>query len=157
MNTRYGRIGLVLLILVTALVALFQVKGVPGGNATASTTATTGAYPIVDTGQGTCYDDAAAIACPAEGEAFYGQDAQVAGNAPSYTDNDGLSASSGQAGTVTDNVTGLMWSQSPDLNGDGTIGIEDKLTYEEALAGAETFALGGYDDWRLPTIKELYS
>lgn len=156
MNIRYGRIGIVLLILVAALVALFQVKGVPGGIATASTTVTTRTYPIVDTGQDTCYDDATAITCPAEGEAFYGQDAQFTGNAPSYTDN-GSSASSGQAGTVTDNVTGLMWSQSPDLNGDGTIDIEDKLTYEEALASAETFALGGYDDWRLPTIKELYS
>ena len=27
-------------------------------------------YPIVDTGQGTCYDDSGAITCPAEGEAF---------------------------------------------------------------------------------------
>ena len=49
-------------------------------------------YPIVDTGQGTCYDNSELIDCPAEGEAFYGQDAQYTGNEPSYTDNgDGTS------------------------------------------------------------------
>jgi hypothetical protein len=106
-------------------------------------------YPIVDTGQGTCYDNTQAIPCPAAGEAFYGQDAHFIGNAPSYYDHGD--------GTVTDTVTGLMWSQSPDLTGDGAINAEDKLTYAEALAGAETFELGGYDDWRLPTTKELYS
>ena len=33
-------------------------------------------YPIVDTNQGTCYNNRELIDCPAEGEAFYGQDAQ---------------------------------------------------------------------------------
>lgn len=106
-------------------------------------------YPLVDTNQGTCYDHQQAIPCPGEGTAYYGQDAQYAGAQPSYTDNGD--------GTVTDNVTGLMWSQTPDLNGDGTINAADKLGYADALAGAETFALAGYTDWRLPTIKELYS
>lgn len=60
-------------------------------------------------------------------------------------------------GTVTDNVTGLIWESSADLNGDGVINTDDKLTYEKALAGASTCKTGGYTDWRLPTIKELYS
>ncbi len=68
-------------------------------------------YPIVDTGQSTCYDNSGVIDCPAEGEAFYGQDAQYSGNAPSYTDNGDPFTGSGQAGTVTDNVTGLVWQQ----------------------------------------------
>jgi hypothetical protein len=42
-------------------------------------------------------------------------------------------------------------------NGDGEIKAVDKLSYAAAVAGAETLALGGYDDWRLATIKELYS
>ena len=109
---------------------------------------------MVDTGQSACYDaSGAAAACPAEGEALLGQgawqDAQFSGNTPSYTDNGD--------GTISDNVTGLMWQQSPDTNGDGMINATDKLTFAEAVAGASTLTLGGYSDWRLPTIKELYS
>jgi hypothetical protein len=51
-------------------------------------------------------------------------------------------------GTVTDNATGLMWSQ--DDNG-------EMLYWEDALAYAEASELAGYDDWRLPNIKELQS
>jgi len=109
----------------------------------------TGSYPIVDTGQTATYDASSPIPAPAPGEAFYGQDAQYDGNAPSYTDN--------ADGTVTDNVTGLMWTQSLDLNGDGEINVSDKLSYANALASAASVTVGGYDDWRLPTIKELYS
>jgi hypothetical protein len=58
---------------------------------------------------------------------------------------------------VTDNVTGLMWQQSPDTDGDGNIDAADKLSYDAAVAVAGTLNLGGYTDWRLPTIKELYS
>ena len=46
---------------------------------------------------------------------------------------------------------------SPDRNGDGVIDADDKLTYAEAVANASALTLGGYTDWRLPTIKELYS
>jgi len=107
-------------------------------------------YAVVDTGQATCYDGSGAeITCPAAGEPFYGQDAQHTGNVPSFTDNGD--------GTVTDNVTGLMWQQSPDTDGDGDIDADDKLSYDEAVARASTLKLGGYTDWRLPTIKELYS
>ncbi|MFN2148387.1 MAG: DUF1566 domain-containing protein [Anaerolineales bacterium] len=107
-------------------------------------------YPVVDTGQGRCYDNlGSVIVCPIESQALFGQDAQYQHKPPDYTDNGD--------GTILDNVTGLMWSGSPDLNGDGRIDAADKLSYEEALAGAETFRLAGYRDWRLPSIKELYS
>jgi hypothetical protein len=112
-----------------------------------------GAYPVVDTGQITCYGNSAAIACPVEGAAFYGQDAQYSGDAPSY-------ALSGDGLTVYDNVTGLIWQRSPDTDGDGDIDIDDKLTWAQAQAYPATLnaeSYGGYDDWRLPTIKELYS
>lgn len=113
----------------------------------------TGAYPIVDTGQTACYDESVAITCPAEGEALHGQDAQYDGNALSY-------ALSGDGLTVFDNLTGLTWQRSPDTDDDGDIDVNDNFTWTEAQSypatlNAESF--GGCDDWRLPTIKELYS
>ena len=96
-------------------------------------------YFVVDTGQDKCYDNSHEIVCPQSGEAFYGQEAQYQGVQPAYQDNGD--------GTVTDINTGLMWQQTPG----------DKVTYDEAVSGAENFNLAGYDDWRMPTIKELYS
>ena len=106
-------------------------------------------YPIVDTGQKKFYNNTNEVSEPSNGGSFYGQDAQYNGDQPSYTDNGD--------GTVTDNVTGLMWQKSPDLNGDSIINYDDKLTYNEALEKADSFNLAGYTDWRLPKIKELYS
>lgn len=98
------------------------------------------AYTVADTGQTLCYDASTEIACPLEGQPFYGQDAQYDSVQPAYRDNGD--------GTITDLNTGLTWQKSPDLG---------KSTYAEALAGADSLDLAGYDDWRLPTIKELYS
>jgi hypothetical protein len=106
-------------------------------------------YPIVGTGQNKCYDTIKAISPPHKGSAFYGQDAQNNSQKASYQDNGD--------GTITDNVTGLIWQKSPDFNNDGKINSYDKKTYSDALKDADTFKLGGYSDWRLPTIKELYS
>ena len=107
------------------------------------------AFPVVDTGQETFYNSSAAMTTPSVGAPFYGQDATYTGNAPSYTDNGD--------GTITDNVTGLMWVKSPDMDGDGDIDYSDKMSYYEAIAAADTFSLAGYSDWRLPSIKEMYS
>jgi hypothetical protein len=96
-------------------------------------------YPIVSTNQTEFYSDVAKISAPTEGEDFYGQDASYLGNTPSYTDNGD--------GTITDNVTGLMWEQD----------MGDKITYNEAFTKAESSALAGNNDWRVPTIKEIYS
>ena len=97
------------------------------------------AYTVVDTSQTVFYDNSREIAAPSANEPFYGQDAQYDGNQPSYKDNGD--------GTVTDLNTGLTWQQDPG----------DKMTFDDAVAGADAFSLAGYDDWRLPTIKELYS
>jgi hypothetical protein len=62
--------------------------------------------------------------------------------------------------TVHDNVTGLTWQRSPDTDGNDVLGAADKLTMidAEALpARLNAAQFGGFNDWRLPTIKELYS
>ncbi len=98
-------------------------------------------YIVVDTDQENCYNNTAQIICPDPGSPFYGQDAQYLHVPPDYQDNGN--------GTVTDMNTDLMWQQTPDL--------ENKYTFAVAAAGADTFSLAEYNDWRLPTIKELYS
>ena len=96
-------------------------------------------YRIVDTGVSTFYDNTAVIPAPKQGEAFFGQDAQYRINQPSYTDNGD--------GTVTDNVTGLMWQRT----------MGKKMSFKEAFKQVKKFELGGKRDWRIPSIKELYS
>lgn len=96
-------------------------------------------YPIVDTDVVDFYTDLAISAAISEGDAFYGQDANYSGNKSSYTNNDD--------GTITDNVTGLMWEQD----------MGAKITFDEAFTKAEESTLGGYTDWRVPSIKEVYS
>lgn len=61
-------------------------------------------------------------------------------NQEAYTDNGD--------GTVTDDVTKLMWQQLTPL-GD--------YTQPEALASCAGLSLGGYHDWRLPALIELVS
>jgi len=110
-------------------------------------------YTIVDTGQSKCYDNRNEIAPPKPGQPFYGQDAQFHHHPPSYT----LSA---DRRTVRDNNTGLTWQRSPDTDGNGVLNRSDKLTLAQAqaLPGKLNAAkFGGFTDWRLPSIKELYS
>jgi hypothetical protein len=106
-------------------------------------------YPIVGTNQTKYYGSLNEITAPTTGSAFYGQNATYPGNVPHNVNNGD--------GTVTDMVTGLMWQQSPDNNCDGIINYDDKVSYSAAVAGAAGYQLGEHNDWRLPTIKELYS
>jgi hypothetical protein len=96
-------------------------------------------YPVIDTKQDSCYDTLQVIAPPGPGQPFHGQDAQFNGKQPSYQDN-------GDS-TVSDLVTGLEWVQA---RGSMT-------TIDSAIAGAAACRVGGHSDWRMPTIKELYS
>jgi hypothetical protein len=50
-------------------------------------------------------------------------------------------------GTVTDNVTGLLWQQ----------GEPGPMRWDSALSYCEGLYLAGHSDWRLPNIKELES
>ena len=107
---------------------------------------------IVDTGQTNCYNTTGIVAIPLAGQSLYGQDAQFYGNQPSYTlSGDGL--------TVFDNNTGLSWMRGPNTNLASPVS-SDKLTLSAARTWVTTLnaaQYGGFSDWRLPTIKELYS
>ena len=96
-------------------------------------------YPIVGTGQTKYYNNIGEISAPAKGQPYYGQASFYSGNIPSYTDNGD--------GTITDNVTDLMW-----VKAHGSL-----ISWSDAVAGASTNSTGGYTDWRMPTIKESYS
>jgi hypothetical protein len=82
---------------------------------------------LPDTGQITSYT------------ATFGEDHDYLINTPSYTNNGN--------GTITDNVTGLMWQQ-----GDG-----GEMTIENAKIYCDNLVLGGYSDWRLPLPIESFS
>ncbi len=96
------------------------------------------AYPVVDTGQSNCFGNTGVMDCSMVQQPFYGQDAQYSGNQPLYTDHGD--------GTVTDQHTGLMWEK----------GFKTML-WDDAQGEAAACRTGGYTDWRVPTIKELYS
>ncbi len=96
-------------------------------------------YTVVDTGQDKCYDERGTEIDPEYSDRFYGQDAQHEGNDHHYvTFGDDV---------VIDITTGLMWQRSPG----------EKVSFESAFKKAEECSLLGFDDWRLPSIKELYS
>jgi len=84
-------------------------------------------FKLPDTGQTASYTSTS------------GEDVGFIINPPSLTDNGN--------GTITDNITGLMWQKV-----DG-----GEMTYENATTFCNNLTLGGYTDWRLPNSIELFS
>ncbi|MCG8385697.1 MAG: DUF1566 domain-containing protein, partial [Cytophagales bacterium] len=107
-------------------------------SATASAQEPSLPYAIVGTGQTTFFGNRDPIEEPQRGQPFYGQDAQYPAPQPAYTDNGD--------GTVTDQVTGLTWEKDFQLMG-----------WVQAGSEASAANTGGHVDWRVPTVKELYS
>ena len=91
------------------------------------------------TGQTTCYDTSGAVIDCAN----TGQDGDlqkgIAWPSPRFTGD-----ATGKC--ITDNLTGLMWMQTPDIT---------FRTWQEALDYANNLTLCGYSDWRLPDVNEL--
>ncbi|MGD1822747.1 MAG: DUF1566 domain-containing protein [Pleomorphochaeta sp.] len=97
-------------------------------------------YPIFDTDQRMCYNNNQIINFPSQSDLFFGQDAQYASIMANYVDN--------KDGTITDNVTKLVWTKEVSKE---TMSIEDAKEY------ASNLDTGGINNWRLPTVKELWS
>ncbi len=56
-------------------------------------------------------------------------------------------------GTITDNLTGLMWVQAPhDLDGNS-----EYQTWNNAIDYCNGLTHAGHSDWRLPNVRELQS
>jgi len=142
--------------------------------------------PIPDTGQTNCYNNSEESPCPPKGDAFYGQDASYNINPPSYTklDTSGnpVQHTATEWAMVQDNVTGLIWEiknqkgggqdynnphdadnkytwydSTPETNrgNEGTPG--DGNDTEDFINALNEATFGGFNDWRLPTQKELQS
>ncbi len=71
--------------------------------------------------------------------ASFGEDSDYLINIPDFTDN--------MDGTITDNVTKLMWQKT-----DG-----GEMTFEAGAQYCDGLSLAGYSDWRLPSPAELFS
>ena len=87
------------------------------------------------------YDTGDVISCTGTGQDGDIQ-AGVAWPSPRFTDN--------SDGTVTDNLTGLMWTQNANPAGNYT-------DWQSALDYVQTLNTGGHTDWRLPDVIELES
>ena len=122
--------------------------------------------PFPDTGQTKCYNNTQEITCPSPGKPFYGQDAQYRGRFPrSYTklgyggmvlpDSAAHVDDGGLWIMIRDNVTWLIWELKTKANRNQTYSWPNAKS--QLIARLNNAKYGGFDDWRLPDIKELSS
>jgi hypothetical protein len=129
------RHGSVLVSMAAFAVALAVSQDARGAGKVVGTT-----YPVVDTNQTKCFGTSGQMgSCPGRGDKLFGQDGNYTLNPPRYRDNGN--------GTVTDLVTGLMWQK----------GFTRDVPFSQAGDYARRANTGGHRDWRVPSIKELYS
>ncbi len=116
--------------------------------------ATAAPAPVPQTGQTACYNSSGTqIPCAGTGQdgAIDGAvRAGVAWPVPRFTDKGD--------GTVTDNLTGLMWTKDANAPGPAACTPVASKTWQQALDYAACLNANsylGYADWRVPSIREL--
>jgi len=110
-----------------------------------ASTTSAGTLNLPRTGQTKCWDtEGVEIPCAGTGQDGDIQ-AGVAWPDPRFTDHGN--------GTVTDNLTGLMWMKNANLPND-YMNWQQALNYVAGI-NTGTYPNYGYTDWRLPNRKEL--
>lgn len=105
-------------------------------------------YTIVDTNQTLCYDSTTGDSVTCTGT---GQDGEYSNEyQPEYV-------LCNDESVAVDQNTGLMWQTSTDTDGVSGLTDDDKMARDEAESYCSSLTYGTYTDWRLPSVKELYS
>ena len=89
---------------------------------------------------------------PEKGDPYYGQDAHYQ---PAYNQVHYSSYTIEGDAVVVDHRTGLMWEQKTSANNGDTYTWTD--AFDVFISSMNTNQYAGYDDWRLPNMKELFS
>lgn len=110
------------------------------GSTEQTASSTTVTYVVVDTMESECFDlDGEVIECGSE---LLGQDAEYLTTEASYQFYDEDETA------VLDNNTGLIWQRSQS---------SEQYVFNDAADYCSSQTTAGINEWRLPTIKELYS
>ncbi|MFI3287128.1 MAG: DUF1566 domain-containing protein [Rikenellaceae bacterium] len=139
------KISIAILALVVVMLFSLQMLGGKECGLFASSVVVTpepGSYVMISTGQTKFYNvEGEEIEEPQKGDSLWGQDATYKkGAVMKFRDNND--------GTITDLNTNLEWQMIPTPEG---------MTWNEAKEYCESLELGGHSDWRMPTMKELFS
>lgn len=100
---------------------------------------------VLCTGQQKCYNNDEEIVCPGIESIYHGNDYQNILESkclkPDLTVKD-----TGSGKIVIDRITALIWQRTLS---------DEKYTWSAAINYCESLQYGGYDDWRLPDLREM--